>query len=434
MRARAAQAEGDADDAACAANLLLFGRLLRGAGPRRHGRASLDALAGRSPWSDMAAGRDVHHGAAGHCWCSRREDLALFDAAFDAFWRDPAEGGAALDLAPWASGGATALRVDVAPPERPDARAGGARRRRRRERRATLAGRCRRRARPRRSRNQGLRRHHRRGAGTRCGRLLARWPGAWASGAPGAGRRGPRRLLDLRRASRRSLRTAARCFGCRAGAGTTRPRPLVLLGDVSGSMERYSRMLLHFVHALAAALAARVEAFVFATRLTRVTRQLAPAARSGAVARRRAAVPDWSGGTRIGEALRTFNVAGRGACSATAPVVLLISDGWDRGDPRCCGSEMARLQRSCHRLIWLNPLLGTADYQPLTRGMRAALPFVDDFLPARTCATSRTWRGTSTSARPASAAPPAGRGRRIIGHEIEGTYTSPLPAPRCGRC
>jgi uncharacterized protein with von Willebrand factor type A (vWA) domain len=92
-------------------------------------------------------------------------------------------------------------------------------------------------------------------------------------------------------------------------------------------------------------------------------------------------VPDWSGGTRIGESLRSFNylwarrVLGRGA------VVLLISDGWDRGDPALLARDVARLQRSCHRLIWLNPLLGSADYEPLTRGIRAALPFVDDFMP-----------------------------------------------------
>jgi hypothetical protein len=163
-----------------------------------------------------------------------------------------------------------------------------------------------------------------------------------------------------------------------------KPRPLVLICDVSGSMERYSELLLYFVHGLAHRLG-RVETFLFATRLTRVTRELT--ARSGSptagVASR---LSDWGGGTRIGEALRTFNLRWARRVMRSGPVVLLISDGWDRGDPDLLGKEIARLQRSCHRLIWLNPLLGSLDYQPLTRGMQAALPFVDDFLPVHNLA------------------------------------------------
>ncbi|MFQ5790444.1 MAG: VWA domain-containing protein, partial [Acidobacteriota bacterium] len=97
-------------------------------------------------------------------------------------------------------------------------------------------------------------------------------------------------------------------------------------------------------------------------------------------------VPDWSGGTRIGEALRSFNLCWGRRVLGQGAVVLLISDGWDRGDPDELGREMARLQRSCHRLIWLNPLLGSAEYEPLTRGMQAALPHVDDFLPVHNLA------------------------------------------------
>ena len=101
----------------------------------------------------------------------------------------------------------------------------------------------------------------------------------------------------------------------------------------------------------------------------------------GAVAR---AVPDWSGGTRIGAAIRQFHQQWMRRALRGGPVVLLISDGWDRGDPEMLREQIARLQRSCHRLIWLNPLIGTVGYEPLTRGLQAALPFVDDFLPART--------------------------------------------------
>jgi uncharacterized protein with von Willebrand factor type A (vWA) domain len=151
-------------------------------------------------------------------------------------------------------------------------------------------------------------------------------------------------------------------------------------------MERYTRLLLHFIYSLTAGLDQPVESFVFGTRLTRITRQLHERNVDQALREVTRAVPDWSGGTRIGEALKSFNfdwgrrVLGRGA------VVLLISDGWDRGDVDLLRVEMARLQRSCHRLIWLNPLLGSPDYEPLTRGMQAALPYVDDFLPVHNLA------------------------------------------------
>jgi uncharacterized protein with von Willebrand factor type A (vWA) domain len=154
----------------------------------------------------------------------------------------------------------------------------------------------------------------------------------------------------------------------------------VLLCDVSGSMERYTRVLLHFAHSLAHGFD-RVEAFLFATQLTRVTHEIARHGVDVAVTKVQRRVPDWGGGTRIGDALRRFNVEWARRVLGRGPVVLLISDGWDRGEPELVRREMGRLQRSCHRLIWLNPLLGSPDYLPLTRGMQAALPFVDDFLP-----------------------------------------------------
>jgi len=160
-------------------------------------------------------------------------------------------------------------------------------------------------------------------------------------------------------------------------------RPLVLLCDISRSMERYSRMLLHFAHAVMAR-QRRVEAFVFSTELTRITRQLRIQRPDAALAAVSGAVPDWSGGTRIGGALREFHQRWGRRVLTGGPVVLLISDGWDRGDPAGLAAEIARLQRSSHRLIWLSPLLGSAGYAPLTRGLQAALPFVDDFLPCRT--------------------------------------------------
>jgi uncharacterized protein with von Willebrand factor type A (vWA) domain len=176
---------------------------------------------------------------------------------------------------------------------------------------------------------------------------------------------------DLTELPRRERRTAA--------------RPIVLLGDVSGSMERYSRVLLHFVHGLSHS-GTRVETFLFATRLTRVTRHARERGGAQAFARVARQVQDWGGGTRIGEALHTFNTRWARRVIRNSPVVIIVSDGWDRGDPALLERELARIRRSCRRLIWLNPLLGGPGYEPLTRGMQAGLRHVDDFLPARNLA------------------------------------------------
>jgi hypothetical protein len=198
---------------------------------------------------------------------------------------------------------------------------------------------------------------------------------------------GPSRVLDFRKVVRRSLRYGGEPLVLPTRERVRKRRPLVLLCDVSGSMDRYTRMLLHFIHCLAEGLEhVRVEAFVFATRLTRISSQLGRHVALERVSQLPRQVPDWAGGTRIGDALRTFNAHWARRVMSHAPVVLLISDGWDRGDPQVLKQEMSRLRRSCHRLIWLNPLLGSPGYQPLTRGMQAALPFVDDFLPVHNLA------------------------------------------------
>ncbi len=194
----------------------------------------------------------------------------------------------------------------------------------------------------------------------------------------GAGRR-----IDLRRAIARSLRTGGDIASLPGRVRRTRPRPIVLLCDVSGSMEVYTRTLLLFAHALSAR-RRDVEAFLFATRLTRITREIGAGKPDAAMRAVSAAVRDWSGGTRIGDALKTFHQRWRRRVLHSRSIVILVSDGWDRGDPNLLRDAVARLQRSCHRLIWLNPLIGTIDYAPLTRGLQASLPFVDDFLPVRT--------------------------------------------------
>jgi uncharacterized protein len=198
-------------------------------------------------------------------------------------------------------------------------------------------------------------------------------------------RPGGRDQLDMRRLLRRSLRFGGELLVLSWKEQQLRPRPLVLLCDISGSMERYTRLLLNFAYALKSA-STRVEAFVFATRLTRITGLLRHHDVDAALNRVTASVEDWSGGTRIGEALETFNrryarrVLGHGA------TVAIISDGWDRGDIDQMRRAIAHLQRSCHRLIWMNPLMGAPGYEPLTLGLQAALPFVDDFLPAHNLA------------------------------------------------
>jgi uncharacterized protein len=165
-----------------------------------------------------------------------------------------------------------------------------------------------------------------------------------------------------------------------------RPRSIVVLCDVSGSMERHARLLLRFVQALTRASGVRTESFVFGTRLTRITHELR--ARDPDVAIRRVAetVGDWSGGTRIGDSFRTFNLRWARRVLRSSGIVLVVSDGWDRGDPAIVAVETARLQRNCHRLIWLNPLAGSEGYIPIAAGMAAAYPSIDDFLPLHTLA------------------------------------------------
>ena len=189
---------------------------------------------------------------------------------------------------------------------------------------------------------------------------------------------------DLRRVVRASLRTGGEPVYRHWRAPSTRPRPVVLACDVSGSMTPYARMLIQYMHASVAA-RRRVEAFAFGTRLTRITNELGGRDHDRALERAATAVTDFAGGTRIGAALAELNRAhgrriGRGA------VVVILSDGWDRGDPEELGREMARLRRSAHRLVWLNPLAAHPEFEPLTRGMRAATPYTDELLAGNSLA------------------------------------------------
>ncbi len=185
--------------------------------------------------------------------------------------------------------------------------------------------------------------------------------------------------LDIRRLVRRSLRSGGELVELPTRTRKVVPRKLVVLCDVSGSMAPYARALLLFLHATAQA--GRVEAFAFGTRLHRLTSDLAARNPDVALARVSGHVVDWGSGTRIGASVKQFNDEyGRQALSRGA-VVVIASDGWERGDPELLGREMARLSRAAYSVVWINPLKGTPGYEPLAQGMRAALPFVDRFLP-----------------------------------------------------
>jgi uncharacterized protein with von Willebrand factor type A (vWA) domain len=185
--------------------------------------------------------------------------------------------------------------------------------------------------------------------------------------------------MDVRAMIRRSLRTGGDPVERPLRARKHVPRRLVLLCDVSGSMDAYARVLLLFLHAAVGA-GRGVEAFAFGTRRSRLTPDLRTRDPLDALARCTEAVVDWGSGTRIGASLREFNeVYGRRAMSRGA-IVVIVSDGWEREDPALVGREMARLARAAYAVIWVNPLKGNPDYQPLAGGMRAALPFVDRFL------------------------------------------------------
>jgi uncharacterized protein with von Willebrand factor type A (vWA) domain len=186
--------------------------------------------------------------------------------------------------------------------------------------------------------------------------------------------------LDLGRTVRCSLRSDGELMHMAWRAPSARPRRLVLLCDVSGSMERYSRVLLASMEAAVRA-GVKAEAFAFATRLTRLTRELTGDDLAQALEAAREAIPDWSGGTRIGGALGEFNRTHGRRGLLRGAIVLVVSDGWDRGDPDALAAEVRRLAVQCRRLIWVNPRAGGLDGQPLAIGMRAVLPHVDDYVP-----------------------------------------------------
>jgi uncharacterized protein len=347
------------------ANVLLFGRFLRARGLEMHVGRLIDVVEALEH-VDLGSRDAVYH-TCRTLLVHRRDDLPVFDQAFDAFWRQR--------RATLSRPGDSSSRSDdrAADARSQPADTGG--------RHVPPAGDV---------GDAAVIAHKDFGAFTDEDVAAARAALERLEWTPGMRRtrrwvpgRGPR--LDLCRALAQSVRTGGDVLRWPKRRRRTRPRPVVLLCDISGSMERYSRMLLHFAYTFAAR-ERRVEAFVFSTQLTRVTTELRGRRVEQALARVAQVVPDWSGGTRIGDALRQFHQQWSRRLPRGGVVVLLISDGWDRGDPAVLRAQMERLRRRCRRLIWLNPLIGTPDYAPLTRGLEVALPNVDDFLPVRTMA------------------------------------------------
>lgn len=202
-------------------------------------------------------------------------------------------------------------------------------------------------------------------------------PSTRSSRRRSASRKGDRH--DLRRTVRAAMRTAGEPLDLRRTSTSERTRRLVLLLDVSGSMEAYARVLIRFAHAAVVG-RGRVEVFGLGTRLTRMTRQLGSHDVDEAVAAAAESVVDWSGGTRLGEAIGVFNDEWGVRGMARGAIVVVLSDGWDRGDPEELRLQMERLHRTAHRVVWVNPLKASPGYEPIARGMAAALPYVDTFL------------------------------------------------------
>ncbi len=333
-----------------AVNIAHFGRLLRAAGlPVGTGRA-VDAV--RAVAAAGVGRRDDVYWALHAVFVDRRDQHALFDRAFELFWRgaDPTADLRPASEDPKADDEADAPDAALAYSPRESLRT--------RDFEAMSDGEL-----------------------AAAKRVIARMRPLLARIATRRYRPGDHgSRIDMRASLRAALRSGADIIPLRLKTPRLKAPPLVVLCDISGSMSRYTRIFLHFLHALGRG-HDRVHAFVFGTRLTNVTRLMRGRDVDAAVARVGAAVEDWDGGTRIGQCLRDFNrrwsrrVLGQGA------VVLLISDGLDRDAAVGLEAEVERLHKSCRRLIWLNPLLRYQGFEPKSLGIRAILPHVDDFRP-----------------------------------------------------
>jgi uncharacterized protein len=383
-----------------------FGRLLRRNGVSTTGGQMRDLLR-VLPMLDLQDRESVYF-AARSLLCSRREDLAGFDLVFRQFW-----GRTRQIIIPSDTGSLEEVQSPTPNAQSQDLQPGSQDRGEMLVDRSTLADSDDTAIRDGDEQEQSVERVLLYSAQERLSKLdfarftdeelaaaralLAGWK--WDPGVRRTRRLAPKRRghrLDYPRTLRRAMRTSGVPYDLLTLGPRRKPRPLVFLCDISGSMAPYTRMLLHFLHTLRRGVD-RAEVFVFGTRLTRITHQLRARDVDLALADVSRQVADWSGGTRIGGALRTFNTTWARRVLGQGAVVCIVSDGWDRGDPGLLAAEIAHLQRSSFRLIWLNPLLGISGYQPITRGMAAALPFIDDFLPANNLTSLQALAGLLSS-------------------------------------
>ncbi len=372
---------------ALAGNLLAFGRLLRRAGVPV---GPTEMLAGAAALTEIDLGtRGEVHAALRATMVHRHEHFFIFDQAFGMFWRDPEAARHASAMAtmegmqeqqkppPAARRLAEAMQGDRPKPPKPAEEPP--------EERVDMTFTVSERERLQSMDFEAMSAAELAAAKREISQLvlpLDARPTRRFRADPG----GP--FTDLRATVRDSLRTGGEILDISRRRRVVRPPPLVALCDISGSMARYAQILIHFLHAVAND-RDRVHSFLFGTRLTNITRPLRHRDAEVAFEAVAKAVPDWSGGTRIGDSLDLFNrlwsrrVLGQGA------VVLLITDGLDREGARGLSEATERLQKSCRRLIWLNPLLRYAAFQPKSQGIRAMLPYVDEFRPVHNLASLR---------------------------------------------
>ncbi len=392
-----------ASTGALPANLVAFGRLLRRAG-LPVGPAEL--LAGAQALNCIEIGdRTQVRAALRATMVHRHEHFLVFDQAFRLFWRDPEAGRHAAAMAllegfrepppkppPAARRMAEAMRGDTPPPPKP--------REEPPEEQLDLTFTASERERLQTMDFEAMSAAEIASAKKEISRLVlpldARRTRRFRPDPAGPS-------ADLRATVRDSLRSGGEILGLARRRRVVRRPPLVALCDISGSMARYAQVLLHFLHAVTND-RDRVHVFLFGTRLTNVTRQLRHRDPEAAFEMVSHMVPDWSGGTRIGDSLDRFNKAWSRRVLGQGAVVLLITDGLDREGAKGVAEAADRLHRSCRRLIWLNPLLRYAGFQPKSQGVRAMLPHVDEFRPVHNLASLRDLIA-ALSARPAAARP-----------------------------
>jgi len=356
-------------------NLLLFGRVCKVLGMTVTPDSMIE-VAHALEFISLGRKIDFYY-ALRALMVTHQRDIELFDEAFEIFWQTPSEYGTALNIQAVGEPRKRRKNPQLLPPTaEPDENAAAAA-----LSEATLLAII-----PTYSQQEALKYKdfaEMTGAELSMARqIIARLPASLGYRETRRFRAGKGQQLDLRRTFRANMRYAGEILSLPTRTHRLKPRPLVLICDISGSMERYTRIFLHFIHTFASSMY-QVESFLFSTRLTRITHHIRHKSVDRSLHEVGKRVNTWGAGTKTGEALQDFNyhwsrrVLGRGA------IVMLITDGWDRGDPELLKHEIERLQRSCHRLIWLNPLLGAPQYEPLTRGAQAMLPHVDDFLPVR---------------------------------------------------